>query len=335
MGNTTMSHDKDATDKILDLHRQQLSALFDDALPPHEARFLLRRLQHDESLAQCLSRWQLCGDVLRGHAHAPAPEGFMQRVAGAVAAEPVAGRGRRFGWAPGLALAASVAVVALFVARQLPEAAQPDADPVPVVASRPATDAAAVPAQAVADNTPAVQPRTVSTAPAPSPAPRNPTAPDSAAALAAVAVAAELPIRGVRRARGQSQRAALRTSTRRAEAEPQIAVAAATPTPVARPPATAVAAAAASTTAVPAGGSPFTLEDNAIPTRPWPSALLPGVGGAFNVGYGRLEAAAPRQHPFRRMGAATLSPPLLAPAAVDRATTTPVDSDQPPSDATP
>ena len=34
-------------DKILDHNRLQLSALVDGELSPHEARFLLRRLQHD------------------------------------------------------------------------------------------------------------------------------------------------------------------------------------------------------------------------------------------------------------------------------------------------
>lgn len=75
-------------DKI-DIHnRQQLSALVDGALSPDEARFMLRRLEHDEALAGCHERWQLLGDVLRGQACAPAPVDFAARVRGAVAAEP-------------------------------------------------------------------------------------------------------------------------------------------------------------------------------------------------------------------------------------------------------
>ena len=70
-----------AIDKLDTHHRQQLSALMDGELLADEARFLLRRLQHDHDLAGCWERWQLCGDVLRGHAQAPAPAGFAERVA--------------------------------------------------------------------------------------------------------------------------------------------------------------------------------------------------------------------------------------------------------------
>ena len=73
-------------ERILDHNRLQLSALMDGAVSPDEARFLLRRLQHDEELAGCWTRWQLCGDVLRGHASAIVPAGFPQRVANAIAA---------------------------------------------------------------------------------------------------------------------------------------------------------------------------------------------------------------------------------------------------------
>lgn len=114
------------TDKIDTHYHQQLSALMDGDLPPDEARFLLRRLQHDNELTGCWERWQLCGDVLRGQAQAPAPAGFADRVAAAIAAEavqpvvqanPAPGRNRLAKWGGG-ALAASVALVALFMVRQ-------------------------------------------------------------------------------------------------------------------------------------------------------------------------------------------------------------------------
>ena len=76
-----------STDKIDNHYQQQLSAWMDGDLPSDEARFLLRRLQHDDELASRLGRWQLCGDVLRGQAQAPAPAGFAARVAAAVNAE--------------------------------------------------------------------------------------------------------------------------------------------------------------------------------------------------------------------------------------------------------
>ena len=53
-------------DKLFLYHRQQLSAMLDGELSPDEARFMLRRLQHDTVLAACWERWQVCGDVLRG-----------------------------------------------------------------------------------------------------------------------------------------------------------------------------------------------------------------------------------------------------------------------------
>uniref|UniRef100_UPI0028A918E1 sigma-E factor negative regulatory protein n=1 Tax=Stenotrophomonas sp. TaxID=69392 RepID=UPI0028A918E1 len=75
-------------DKFDAHHRQQLSALIDGELSADEARFMLRRLEHDDALAGCHERWQLLGDVLRGQACAPAPVDFAARVQAAVAAEP-------------------------------------------------------------------------------------------------------------------------------------------------------------------------------------------------------------------------------------------------------
>lgn len=76
------------TDKFERHYRQQLSALVDGELSADESRFLLRRLAHDEELAGCHERWQLCGDVLRGAASAPAPLDFAARVRSAIADEP-------------------------------------------------------------------------------------------------------------------------------------------------------------------------------------------------------------------------------------------------------
>ena len=70
----TARNETSTIDKLDIHHRQQLSALMDGELLADEARFLLRRLQHDRDLAGCWERWQLCGDVLRGRAQAPAPE---------------------------------------------------------------------------------------------------------------------------------------------------------------------------------------------------------------------------------------------------------------------
>ncbi|NUS38566.1 MAG: sigma-E factor negative regulatory protein, partial [Lysobacter sp.] len=116
-------------ERILDHTRQQLSALIDGELAPDEAAFLMRRLQHDDALAGCWERWQLAGELLRGRGGARLPAGFSTRVMAVVAAEaPVAPaatmRPRRWlAWSGG-AIAASIALVALFVARP---AGQPQA----------------------------------------------------------------------------------------------------------------------------------------------------------------------------------------------------------------
>jgi negative regulator of sigma E activity len=126
----------------LDAHcRQQLSALIDGELSPDEARFLLRRLGHDRELSACFDRWQLAGDMLRRVPCRAAPAGLPTALPPrwglnapkpmAAARAPVARAAAWLRWSGG-ALAASVAAVALFVARQHlggvePEAPAPDA----------------------------------------------------------------------------------------------------------------------------------------------------------------------------------------------------------------
>ena len=43
-----------------EFHRERLSAMMDDALSADESRFLLRRMEHDDELADCWQRWQFC-----------------------------------------------------------------------------------------------------------------------------------------------------------------------------------------------------------------------------------------------------------------------------------
>src|SRR5688500_5284895 len=121
-----MSDHNQAFDKV-DLHyRQQLSALMDGALAPDEARFLLRRLQHDGELSEYWERWQLAGEVMRGRAVAMLPAGFAARVGDAIAEVPVTSERQTQSrmhwsrWGGSVALAASVAVVALLATRQAP-----------------------------------------------------------------------------------------------------------------------------------------------------------------------------------------------------------------------
>ena len=129
-----------SSDKLEQHYGQQLSALMDGELAPDQARFLLRRLQHDGELAGSWERWQLAGEVLRGRAGMLLPDGFDEGVGAALQPKAPASATRR---APGLlrwggiaALAASVAVVALMVPRQMPGTAPGDA---PRVAATPAT----------------------------------------------------------------------------------------------------------------------------------------------------------------------------------------------------
>lgn len=131
-----------------DAERETLSALFDGELQGDAARFALKRLEHDASWRAACGRWQLGGDVLRGTADAVAPTGFADRVAVALAGETspqqqivgsrpsFAGRATpsRRRWMGGAALAASVAVAALFVARPLSQPGEPSS-PLPQIAT--------------------------------------------------------------------------------------------------------------------------------------------------------------------------------------------------------
>ncbi len=109
-----------------ELLNEQLSALLDGELPPEETALLLRRLGRETDLAGRLTRYRLCGDVLRGERSQPRAD-FTLRVSAAIAAEPALlaprGAARRpvaARWLRplvGVAVAASVAVVAVLVLR--------------------------------------------------------------------------------------------------------------------------------------------------------------------------------------------------------------------------
>ncbi len=269
-GGQGAAHAGGDVDKILDRNRLQLSALLDGELPLDEARFLLRRLEHDAELGGCWERWRVCGDVLRGQTGAILPGGFAGRVAAAVASERCGvaatstGAHRWMRWGGSAALAASVAVIALLLVRQSPDAKAPVA---------PATQiAATTPAPAAADPS-------VATALAP-PAPDR--LPDQSTPLVAAIAVAEVPRRvATRRSRGQSQRAAKRSPMRSAVEAPAVAAASG------------------------AGPSidPFSnvnMPGSTLPNRPWPRALLPGAhsGGAFTVDYGHQGGSSPSFYPF-------------------------------------
>jgi hypothetical protein len=244
----------DGLERITDHQRQQLSALLDGELAPEEARFLLRRLQHDPELIGRWERWQQVGDILRGRVELPVRAGFADAVSVAVAAAPVErpgiGGSRRLRWG-GAALAASAAMVALLLARQAPDSLPADGtSPAPMVAT---------------SGTPAATPRS---APKPStPAPSTP-APDHTRGgeLATALAVADVPRRLVaRRSRAQGQRAGARVAARRAEPIPAAAAVALASAPI----------------------DPFSGEHVNFAHRPWPKALLPvsPATGSFTVEY--------------------------------------------------
>lgn len=278
------------TDKIDNHYFQQLSALMDGDLPPDQARFLLRRMEHDTELTGCWERWQLCGDALRGQAQAPAPAGFADRISAAIAAEPPYStantvsprvRSNLAKWGGG-ALAASVAAIALFMVRQQVPDEAPQAAP------------------AVADQSPAAAPSTASSAPAP----------QTAATVTAASVAvASVPRRqnDARRSATRNQQTARNAAAAR-NAQPDRAVASA-----ALPVINTLARAPAATGAG-AAHDPFSnLQINAPAARPWPRAVLPQYSsgsGAFNADYS-TDRAAQTFYPFEPR--LPVTPPVAPP----------------------
>ena len=263
-----------STDKIDNHYQQQLSAWMDGDLPSDEARFLLRRLQHDDELASRLGRWQLCGDVLRGQAQAPAPAGFAERVAAAVNAEPsllaasaTAPRARSNlrVWGGG-ALAASVAAIALFMVRQQVL----DETPVPSTASV-AGQSSAVATGNAGSSLPGSSPRVLTEGNASvASAPRRQA--DS----------------NQRRSATRTQQAASRSVASARLPERVVATAASAAVPV-------VHAIASAPSATSSQRDPFSNVQIGSPSaRPWPRAVspqYPSSSGGFNAGFSSDRAA--------------------------------------------
>ncbi len=131
--------------------REQVSAWLDDELNELERPLLLSRLQRDEPLRESVDRYQLIGEVMRGAGQAESL-GVAERVQAALADEsefhideaPIEpsykaapeGWGKKFA---GFAVAASVAIVALYATTSVRTV---DNETVPPVA----VNAASVPA---------------------------------------------------------------------------------------------------------------------------------------------------------------------------------------------
>lgn len=253
--------------------REQLSALMDGALPADETRFLLRRLQHDASLAECWERWRLCGEVMRGLAPAQRlPADFAARVALALQQDgrPSAALVPRrrspvwMRWGGGAAMAASLAVVVGFVARQ-PVTGPVSAAPQPQVAA----------VSSAADRVPGPS------IPEPSKPVPMPAASDSLVAVGAIAAAVVRPVRSRDTSRNTQVARASQAPVRERES-PSIAVA----------------------------NLPISVPQPDIVTRPWPRSVLPQYAGnnALAVGFGDHARAAP-YNPFQAPALVEIAPP--------------------------
>jgi anti-sigma factor RsiW len=148
---------------------EQLSALMDGELPEAQARFLRRRLEHDQALRDQWSRMQLASACMKGHPAMPMGPDFSRAVRAALDAKP--GTSTR----PGPAwlrwgVAASLAVLALALAPRL-------LSPTAPVATAPVARSTAVPRLLPS---PASADLVAVSAPAPASAPAETSAPPAA-----------------------------------------------------------------------------------------------------------------------------------------------------------
>ena len=276
---------KDATDLTQLSSREQLSALMDGALPADETRFLLRRLQHDGSLAECWERWRLSAEVMRGLAPAQRlPANFASRVAASLRGEEVhaevsAGARRSVArspawlrWGGGAAVAASLAVAAVMT--------RPAMVPTP--------DAAAVAIANAASPTPNKAP----TPQLPAQDPGGRAIESQAAALATAVAIAARPTRNTRR----SSRLAVRATDQAPSTQQAVNRM--------QGPETVVAA---------NDRIPSMLPQVDIVTRPWPRAVLPQYAGSgISVGFGDSARGAAPYNPFQaRTTIGGLAPALI------------------------
>lgn len=259
---------------VREFHREQLSAMMDGALSADETKFLLRRMEHDDALADCWERWQFLGDAMRGHAGRALPADFSRRVGRAIADDIAAGHhdqpiavasgSRRplLRWGGGAALAASVALAALIGTRSL---SSPDDDASAAVAST------AMPAPVVipAPIAPGVAPSPLS-----SPVPQLSIADAGTGAVVAAATVATAT--GNRRSARPRIMAGAQTLAASAQASGHAA--------------TAVLHASAIPGVLPATNG-VADDQTQLPSKPWPRALVPGasVGGGLNAGYAGVD----------------------------------------------
>ena len=275
----------DATDLTQLSSREQLSALMDGALPADETRFLLRRLQHDDSLAECWERWRLSAEVMRGLAPAQRlPSDFASRVAASLRGDEMhsastintASVGKTsvrspawLRWGGGAAMAASLAVVAFMTQQAGPDS--PGNQPgITMVA---ATNASASLASDVATAAPS---KRAPQAPAQDPASAGFES-RTAALASAVAIMAK-PSRNTRR--GGIQVRSMQASASR--------------------PAVSDVQATSLETAVAVSDIQPLMPQAGVITRPWPRSVLPQYANAgMSVGFGDSDRSSAPYNPFQ------------------------------------
>lgn len=128
-----------------DALKMQISAFVDDELPENETELLLRRLSQDAALRRQAAEYLRLGRLIRREREVPGMGDLRKRIAAALGEQPVeapapapASANKLLKPAAGIAVAASVAIVALVGLRQVEGPAGGDLTP---VASSPATPA--------------------------------------------------------------------------------------------------------------------------------------------------------------------------------------------------
>ena len=107
--------------------RMQLSAFVDGELPENEAELLLRRLSQDAELRQQVAEFMAIGRAIRGDVQVSGVDGLRDRVSAAIDMAPsdteivdaVPADDRLIRPLAGFAIAATVALVAIFGLRQI------------------------------------------------------------------------------------------------------------------------------------------------------------------------------------------------------------------------
>jgi len=133
----------------------QLSAMVDDELADREVDLALRRLSRDGDARDCWERYHLISDVIQDHVPAALDTDFAARIRQAIEAEPLPRSVAKplpawYKPVTGFALAASVALVALFGLKLNQTDALPLAAPFAATTPALSTPAVSLPIQTVA-----------------------------------------------------------------------------------------------------------------------------------------------------------------------------------------